>query len=537
MKEKVGNPACGTQMTELVVGKKLTIPPSKDAAAKATASIEPGFQMKVQFSPCDSMYKKSQSILQCHIVPSVAQTKSDLNCKSCVDSGFDSNVQEQALETFQQIEIETAPQKYASLNGIEQSPMASLPRYMQHTSDSLENAAHGPLLIVDEKQDDLEQSQKGTAQAEHQDHDETPSDDGDVPELNTDTTLGLSVAILMGKSVPKHKNIFDLMDSSASTWIKKSLGKNSISSMLLEKKRNEALLEAKEKEQQADVSADDVNEVQSLKLPSIEIRQPSQPSLEIGGSCKDNTCELYESSAFPPIFADSSVFKRERRGAKSPPVLHNYAIKETYKLRFENLKMGEGRFAFDDIEAKTKEQLIQNLRQTGDKTDFKELQKKSESNLRIFLKERQESSLNEVKFKSDGNLPFFRIEQMLSRRAPETKCPSPETIKKWHATAKKAGVPIEALTRFQGNLTCDQAAAVDPVESTFKRAEIAVQRAIETKVKPVCIPRIVNPDHMELLLSQSPPKPYTQSPTALSMQVPMRMARNDILWKMLCALE
>lgn len=536
-------------MTELVVGKRLAIPPSKDLPTKVAAFAELGPQCKVHFHAIENKSKVLQSYLK--DPPSALKLKRDSNLKSLVDSEFNSKFHDQAVYNSERFDTTVAScDDHALSNDMQESKVALSPNG-QSTSDSLNSDAVIDLpSMVGGAHAESQDASRSESATETEDQDESSKDEKYIPELDTNTSLGKSVAFLMGKSVPKHQNIFDLMDSTASKWIKKSLGKKSISSMLLEQKQNEMLLEAQQRngtiESVTGEISDSVTEQvslvqnQSVQLPSIEIKNTSLQSLsDIGDSATQRTFDQRESVVLPSIFTESSfsVFKRERKGAKSPPILHNHSIKEAFKLKFENLKMGEGRFSFDDIEAKTKDQLIYNLKQKGDKTDLKELQKESESKLRAFLKERLENASYDMKFRSDGNLPFSRIEQMLSRRAPEPKCPSPETIKKWHATAIRAGVPLEALMRYQNNLvTIDE-----PVETASKRAEskIEVQKSIDTRARPTAasIPRIVNPDHIELLLSQSLPKLYSPSHIAVSVQVPLRIARNDVLWKKLCALE
>jgi hypothetical protein len=537
-------------MTELVVGKKLQVPNVKDFANLATfvATGQHNSKMKVTLPEV--------------FVPSVATSKRGIHRQICNDPLLATSIADVVSETSEQIDkepITNARETKHSLPSIQAHAVESVDS--QNPSRVSSNEVKMTHSDSESFHDNSQQNQEDTTQFEstattdasvvelNDDapvDDNAPVDDDASAELDTETTLGLSVAILMGKSIPKHKNIFDLMDSTASSWIKRSLGKQSQSSIELERKKNEMLLlAAQQQEIDASIAAERLlQENNSLSMPLIEKKQTPQPiAVDIGVSDKDKLGDHSETCLFPPISPEKSfhALKRERRGAKSPTVLHNHAIKETMKLKFGQLRMGEGRFSFDDVAVSTKEQLICNLRQKGDKTDLKELQKESQSKLREILKERLENESHLVKYKSESNPPFFRIEQILSKRAPEPKCPSPETIAKWHAAAKKAGVPMEALTKSQTNFAGEDTTDAVNLENASMRSEakLSIPRLSETKAKPAAnlIPRIVNPDHMELLLSQSSPKLYTQHSIAVSVQMPSRTARNEILWKLLCALE
>lgn len=540
--------SCIEKMTELVVGKKLQVPNVKDFANLAT------FVAQGQHN------STMKATLPEEFLSSVATSKRGIHRKIFNDSLLTTSVVavvDVVSETSEQIDKETITNARETNHTLAPVPL--------HAAESVDSQNHSRVSSNEEKithsdseachdhsQQNLEDSTQfeSTAAADASvvklNDDNAPVDDDAPAELDTGTALGLSVAILMGKSVPKHKNIFDLMDSTASSWIKRSLGKQSQSSIELERKNNELLLlAAQQQEIDASIAAEGLlQENNSLSMPLIEKKQTPQPiPVDIGVSDKDKLRDQTESCLFPPINPEKSfhALKRDRRGEKSPPVLHNHAIKETMKLKFGHLRMGEGRFSFDDVAVSTKEQLICNLRLKGDKTDLKELQKESQSKLREILKERLENESHLVKCKSDGNPPFFRIGQILSKRAPEPKCPSPETIAKWHAAAKKAGVPMEALAKSQTNFAGEDTAEAVNLENGSMRSEakFSIPRLSETKAKPAAplIPRIVNPDHMELLLNQSSPKLYTQHAIAVSVQMPSRTARNEILWKLLCALD
>ncbi len=360
--------------------------------------------------------------------------------------------------------------------------------------------------------------------------------------LDTDSAIGKSVALMMGQKVSRYKNVFDLMDDAAAKLMKNIFRKKQPSEVQLEDPRTDEKTKMFETAHAQEVIVT-LDESALVRLPIIHCNHPPDERQRTSPAMNESQIpiDLHKAGTLPPIVIlnDSGLFKRERRAFKSPPVLQNQAIKETFKRKFENFRMGAGRFTFDDIEAKSKEQLIDNLRKTGSKMDLKQLQNESEPKLREILKERLTIAFDDMKPRHERNIPFFRLEQIFSKRAPEEKVPSPETMKKWHAAAKKAGVPMEALT----NLTPIKASSEQ--ESNFGRLEGPSNREdqnmepptfYKTRSKPT-IPRSVNPDNMELLLTRVPPQIVLQPPIKVSVNVALRIAENDILWKKLCPFD
>lgn len=359
--------------------------------------------------------------------------------------------------------------------------------------------------------------------------------------LDTDSAIGKSVALMMGQKVSRYKNIFDLMDDAAAKLMKNIFRRKQQSEVQLDDPQIHEKAKMSETSHAQEVIAT-LNESTLVHLPIINCNHITDERQHISPPMNESqvSMNLHKPGTLPPIviLSDPGTFKRERRSFKSPPVLQNQAIKETFKQKFENLRMGAGRFTFDDIEAKTKEQLIDNLRKTGFKIDLKQLQNESDSKLKEILKERLNIAFNEMKPRGERNVPFFRLEQIFSKRAPEEKIPSPETMKKWHAVAKKAGVPMEALTGLTLMKTSEQESNAWNLAGSSNREDKNMESPIfhKARSKPT-ISRIVNPENMELLLTRIPPQMAPQPSIKVSVNVALRIAENDILWKKLCPFD
>lgn len=359
--------------------------------------------------------------------------------------------------------------------------------------------------------------------------------------LDTDSAIGKSVALMMGQKISRYKNVFDLMDDAAAKLMKNIFRKKQPCEVQLEDPRTDEKTKIFETAHAQEVIVT-LDESALVRLPIIHCNHPPVERQRTSPATNESQIpmDLHKAGTLPPIvIVNDADFKRERRAFKSPPVLQNQAIKETFKRKFENLRMGSGRFTFDDIEAKSKEQLIDNLRKSGSKIDLKQLQNESESKLREMLKERLTIAFNGMKPRYERNVPFFRLEQIFSKRAPEEKVPSPETMKKWHAAAKKAGVPMEALTNLTPiKASSEQESISGSLEGPSNREDKNMEPATfyKARSKPT-IPRTVNPDNMELLLTRVPPQMVLQPPIKVSVNVALRIAENDILWKKLCPFD
>jgi hypothetical protein len=334
------------------------------------------------------------------------------------------------------------------------------------------------------------------------------------------------------------------MASAASSLIKNTLGRKKLHSSLHLSDSPEAT------EIHSNTAAHNSNESSSFCSPTTDILSFSSPitletdrsilperppllaneaeNFKVIRSETESVAEERLSCILPPI-----ILKKNRRLAILPPTLQNHTIKETMKLRFESFRLGEGRFTFDDIAFKTKGQLIEQIRQMDDKSELKELQRLSDSKLREVLRELLDNASREIKFKGKDTVPFFRIEHILSKRVPVAKSPSPETIKKWHVAAKKAGVPVEAFSKQQhSKAICDEDNSdifSDCESARLSNSETPIIREFRSR------PRIVNAENMELLLAQSsPPKRNVLPKFNVTVHVPSRVAQSDILWKKLC---
>ena len=537
-------------MTEVVVGKKLAAPPQKQANFVSAPLSEQAHHFKVQKqfiqNQSNSFQKHSSSLSEDANLVSV---KVPIFTESCAQylsskdklifehnntsvSSHNSEADSQALTVCSETLTENCNATRSLLLSIPHS-VASNPT-LQFDNDAL----------IDEVTFCNPCDETGTSSVAL-DESDNPSNYDEEPILDTDTSIGKSVALLMGKHVSRHKNIFDLMASAASSLIKNTLGKKKLLSSLHLSDSPEEKTEI-----HLDTAAHVSNESSSFCSPATDSLPFSSPitldtdcsilserppllanEAENSKALRSETQSVTEerrSCILPPI-----ILKKHRQFATLPPTLQNHTIKETMKLRFESFRLGEGRFTFDDIAFKTKGQLIEQIRQMGHKSELKELQRQSDSKLREVLREILDNASREIKCKGKDTVPFFRIEHILSKRIPVAKSPSPETIKKWHDAAKKAGVPVEAFSKQQhSKAICDEDNSgifSDCEPACLSNSETPIIREFRYR------PRIVNAENMELLLAQiSPPKRNVLPKFNVTVHVPSRVAQSDILWKKLC---
>ena len=487
-------------MTELVLGKGLLVPPSKEGAVRIVQICEPPEVSKIQQQ---GVVRKTKS-LQASYVGRVQPGEKDA-CEPTSQNKFDDCIAKAQISSNQVANNH----KLDLATSIWVSPSTALALNAAASTCAHTNTSAAVEVVEPEEEPVVE----------------------DDLELDTTTTAGRTVALMLGKPISMHKNIFDLMADTASKMMKRTFEKNNASS-------------------------NSQSELNGATAPIISIATEPEPVAvdndppEVAEEKQQHVVSILPS--IPRVKALEAI-QRERRSQISPPVLHNQDIKAAFQLKV--MKMGAGRFSFDDIEAKTQDQLIEDLRRAGDKTNLKELQKESEVKLREMLKDRQSNAPHEMKTRHDGGAPFWRVEQILNRRAPEARSPSPETLKKWRAAAKKAGVPIEALTKeplmnpwTSGNHGVSVSNVVSQ-ETSCKLADsgaadaeahTSASKVVEeyrSRPAPESVPRIVNPHHMELLLKQSPPKPAARPPITVSVPLPSRLAKGEILWRKLCPLN
>jgi hypothetical protein len=346
--------------------------------------------------------------------------------------------------------------------------------------------------------------------------------------LDTDTILGKSVAFMLGKKVPTHKNIFDLMDSAASKLMKNALGR-----------KKPTICEVPELQLSAKSPLD-------TNLNPIDTDSPNP------NSCKNTAESIAQSDAsettespavdkgapcsLPPIVrVKVDVMRREETILKGSQAFCGQSFKAATVMQLQQLRMGEVRFNFDDMFAMNKNELISTLKTMGEKTDLKELQKFSVLQLRECMRERQSDLVDQIKIKNDGRQPVVRMNQVLSRRSPEMKAASPETLQKWHTAVQKAGVPCEDI-RFmnQTNLAHRQTDARDK-EALLEGTSIDGEES--DKSFGCKFPRMVNAEHIELLLNHSQPKQDILRPLPLIVNIAPRISRSEFLWKILCPFD
>ena len=515
-------------MTELVLGKGLLVPPSKEGAVRIVQICEPSEVSKIQQQ---GVVRKTKS-LQASYVDRVQPGEKDA-CEPACQSKIDhciAKVQTSSHQVANTHKLDLATSIWVSPStALALNAAASTCAQTNTTNEETTTAAVSPSTAL-ALNVAASTCANISAAVEVVEPEEEPVVEDDL-ELDTTTSVGKSVALMLGKPISMHKNIFDLMADTASKMMKRTFGKQNASSNM-----QAELIEA--------------------TAPIISIAAEPEPvAIDNDPPKVAEEKQQHVASMLPSIPRVKAVeaLQRERRSQIPPPVLHNQDIKAAFQLKV--MKMGAGRFSFDDIEAKTQDQLIEDLRRAGDKTNLKELQKESEVKLREMLKDRQSIAQHEMKTRHDGGAPFWRVEQILNRRAPEARSPSPETLKKWRAAAKKAGVHIEALTKepllnpwtsgnhgvsFSNVVSQETSCKLADSGAADAAAHTSASKVVEeyrSRPAPESVPRIVNPHHMELLLKQSPPKPAARPPITVSVPLPSRLAKGEILWRKLCPLN
>jgi hypothetical protein len=551
-------------MTELVLGKGLQVPPQKEAAIRLVQICDTSETSKIQRTALGKAKTVLVSNGELQEIMTASPTTEHINIAKesqivtnsnllPLECGKDSQGFSVPVQLMQTKTCETASfqaesnnigskeQKSGKQDSNKRKPNLAKSMWISPSTAMALTAASTWKSQVVEKT--IEETQAAVVEPEEE---SVIEDEIEETELNTDTVVGKTVALLLGKPVSKHKNIFDLMADTASKMIKRTFGKKNVpaETQVQVEEMPQIVLMAAEPEPVLLVNdAPEIADAPMIEEPALPYESPAPEVVE--------TKETKKKVACTPVFP-ASTFKREHRAPVPPPALHNHAIKEAFKLKV--MKMGAGRFTFDDIEAKHQDQLIEDLRLAGDRTDVKELHKESELKLRELLKDRQANMTHEMRPRIDGGAPFWRVEQMLNRRAPEARSPSPETVKKWRAAAKKAGVPLEALTKeplmnpwTSGNQfvsfpnVATQETRCVFVESANADSEtnIVMSKADEIRVRPsvATFPRIVNPKHMEMLLNQSPTRPEMPPAITVTVPLPSRLAKGEILWRKLCPLK
>ncbi len=533
-----GENVYGAGMTELVVGKRLLGPilaePLKVTELRRDLLCEPEFKCKIQTHISESTKHTSSVTL-----PDFARFSLSLK----VDQRNEENPEWNSLvatEHGKEAESVQASQKEVFMHS---SHHEVLSPKAEHAEAAL-SVPYIPCFV--ESAGMLCENKIGTTPKESEESEQNAGDDAESSIINTDTAIGKSVAIIMGQKVPKFKNIFDLMDDAGARLMKSVLRKKPQPSIQIESMTT-AFENPKLDSLPCEITT---NAFSDSNTPILPILRPEE-NVQYNAACEGvplSKLLVEHSSQFdnpvacvlPPIVSVNQHSATNRENRASHPLLHNRALKESMRLKFEKFRMGEGRFNFDDIEAKSKAQLIEDLRQSGDRTDTTQLQKQSKSKLKELLKERLQCASSEMKARCDGDVPYFRSEHFFSKHAaPQEKLPSPESIQKWHAAAKKAGVPIEALkSPSLMRVSCDQESGSTLAESRLNcvDATITLDHVWKPSSRSLAslIPRTVNPEHMELLLSRKPPRMLFQPPISVAVHVPSRIAQNDILWKQLC---